>query len=174
MGAGGTRFRVSLQHKIHQLESAVDQFVALRPFLFVSLRDALGVTQLTFISPDGSEMARSSLDVAEHQCLFDVAAGLKPESSISVQGVVQCRPEGMANVEMQTGEIELQVQHLQVLNEAAPIPLKIGAEEALPSEESRLKHRHIDLVRDATWDVYARLYTSYDLASTATLLSVAA
>ena len=119
--------------------------LACRPFLFISLRDSHGVTQLTFATEDEESNAISS---SEQQRLFDLAGALKLESSISVRGIVARRPEGMSNSAMGTGEVEVAVQDLVVLNEALTVPLKIGTEDVLPNEETRLRHRHIDLRRE--------------------------
>ena len=53
----------------------------------------------------------------------------------------------MVNTNMSTGEVEVDVGELRVLNQALPTPLKISEQEALPSEEARLRHRAIDLRR---------------------------
>lgn len=99
--------------------------------VFVTLRDRYGLTQLVF-HPDRSPE------------LTQQAQQLHPEWVISVSGVVGLRPEGMANPDMPTGDIEVEVNELNVLNESKVPPILVDSFEEI-SDELRLKHRFLDL-----------------------------
>lgn len=94
---------------------------------FVDLRDREGVTQVVF--HDEADF--------EH---------LRNEYVLQVEGVVSERPEGNANPNLVTGEIEVEVKKTKVLNTAAPLPFQID-EHVEVGEEARLKYRYLDLRR---------------------------
>ena len=71
---------------------------------------------------------------------------LRSEDVILVRGEVARRPEGTVNPKLETGEIEVRVRHLEILNQSAPPPFQPGSKE-LPGEDLRLKYRYIDLRR---------------------------
>jgi aspartyl-tRNA synthetase len=96
---------------------------------FIDLRDASGFVQVVI------------RDEA-------VAAGLRNEFCLRVVGEVSLRPEGNANPNLPTGEIELVAAEVDVLNEAAPLPFQID-EHVEVGEEVRLKYRYLDLRRPA-------------------------
>ncbi len=101
--------------------------------IFVDLRDREGITQVVFNpvhNPDVHEKAHS----------------IRNEFVIAVAGHVENRPEGMANPNLVTGEIEILVDELKILNRAATPPFMIE-DETDASENIRLKNRHIDLRR---------------------------
>ena len=102
--------------------------------LFIDLRDRYGVTQVVF-KPD-------LLD----QKTMNEAAHLRAEYVIGVEGEVNQRPEGMANKDLPTGEIEVIVKKMTVLNESKTPPFEIE-EETNANEELRLKYRYLDLRR---------------------------
>ncbi len=102
--------------------------------LFIDLRDRYGVTQVVF-KPD-------LLD----QKVMNEAAHLRAEYVISVEGVVNERPLGMANKDMPTGDIEVIVKKMTVLNESKTPPFEIEVE-TNANEELRLKYRYLDLRR---------------------------
>ncbi len=101
---------------------------------FIVLRDRYGITQTT-IGPDSSE--------AVHQ----LGAELKSEYVVKVVGEVMQRPDGQTNPKMATGEIEVRVDQLEILNESDVPPFTPGQVEELPNEDIRLKYRYIDLRR---------------------------
>ncbi len=80
---------------------------------------------------------------------MDAVRALGPEDVIRVRGIVQPRPEEARRPEMATGEIEIQVIELELLNRARTptIPVYRAPEEELPSEKLRLRHRVLDLRR---------------------------
>ncbi|MDT7764918.1 MAG: aspartyl-tRNA synthetase, partial [Mycobacterium sp.] len=98
--------------------------------IFIDLRDASGVSQVVFREDD--VLAR--------------AHRLRAEFCIAVDGVVETRPEGNANPEIPTGEIEVNATSLTVLGECAPLPFQLDEP---AGEEARLKYRYLDLRRDA-------------------------
>jgi aspartyl-tRNA synthetase len=98
--------------------------------IFIDLRDASGVSQVVF--RDGDVLAQ--------------AHRLRAEFCIAVDGVVEIRPEGNANPEIPTGEIEVNATSLTVLGECAPLPFQLDEP---AGEEARLKYRYLDLRRDA-------------------------
>ena len=101
--------------------------------IFVDLRDREGLTQVVFnpkISPEVHEKAHV----------------IRNEYVLAVRGRVRPRPEGMANPALVTGQIEVMISELKILNAAATPPFLI--EDTVDvSEMVRLKHRHIDLRR---------------------------
>lgn len=97
--------------------------------IFIDLRDASGVSQVVFRAADVLEQAHR----------------LRAEFCVAVEGVVEIRPEGNANPEIATGEIELNATSLTVLGECAPLPFQLDEP---AGEEVRLKYRYLDLRRD--------------------------
>ncbi|TIC85499.1 aspartate--tRNA ligase [Nocardioides sp. GY 10127] len=80
----------------------------------------------------------------------EVAHALRSEYCIKVTGEVSLRPDGNANPNLPTGEIEVITTDLEVLNAAAPLPFQIdeaGHSAGEVGEESRLRHRYLDLRR---------------------------
>jgi aspartyl-tRNA synthetase len=104
--------------------------------LFIDLRDRYGVTQVVFNPPD------TAPDVIE------TSKSLRAEYVARVTGVVAARPEGMANVKLATGKIEVRVTALELLNKSLTPPVSPNANaQDLPAEELRLKYRYLDLRR---------------------------
>jgi aspartyl-tRNA synthetase len=97
--------------------------------IFIDLRDASGVSQVVF--REGDVLAQ--------------AHRLRAEFCIAVDGVVEIRPEGNANPEIATGDIEVNTTSLTVLGESAPLPFQLDEP---AGEEARLKYRYLDLRRD--------------------------
>jgi aspartyl-tRNA synthetase len=100
---------------------------------FVDLRDRDGVVQIV-ANPDISPDAHKAADA------------IRPEWVIQARGNVRKRPEGMANVSLPTGEVEVEVIELRVLNPAKTPPFIIN-EEVEVEEMLRLKYRYLDLRR---------------------------
>ncbi len=98
---------------------------------FLNLRDRYGLTQVV-IDDDASEE------------LKNLAASLKQEFCIAVEGAVRCRPDSMINKEMPTGEIEVKALKIEVLSKSDVLPFQID-EKTNASEELRLKYRYLDL-----------------------------
>ena len=102
--------------------------------IFVDLRDRDGVTQISFDPEHSGGEA------------FHAAETIRSEWPIKVTGVVRERPEGMENAKLATGEIEVLVDHIQVLNRSKTPPFQIedGIE---TSEDTRLRYRYLDIRR---------------------------
>ena len=97
--------------------------------IFIDLRDASGVSQVVFREAD----------------VLTRAHRLRAEFCIAIDGVVEIRPEGNANPDIATGEIEVNATSLTVLGESAPLPFQLDEP---AGEEARLKYRYLDLRRD--------------------------
>jgi aspartyl-tRNA synthetase len=78
-----------------------------------------------------------------------VAAGLRSEFCIRVEGRVRRRPPGNENPNLPTGEVEVIAEAVEVLNESAPPPFQIddAVSVAVVAEETRLRYRYLDLRR---------------------------
>ena len=98
---------------------------------FIDLRDRSGLVQVVF-NPDSSPEAHQD------------AVPLRIEWVIQVKGVVRTRPAGMENPNLPTGEIEVDVHELKVLNAAKTPPFPINKEEEV-DEQTRLRYRYMDL-----------------------------
>jgi aspartyl-tRNA synthetase len=81
------------------------------------------------------------------QCVIDGSVDVRSEWVVRVTGVVRTRPEGTANPELATGEVELGECEVEVLNTAEPPPFSV-AERVDTDETVRLRHRYVDLRRD--------------------------
>lgn len=100
---------------------------------FVNVRDRYGKIQTVFYSTMGADQ-------------FDLVKTLRNEDVVQITGEVVPRPEGLVNPKMPTGEIEIKVDELTILNRSEVVPFIPGAPE-VPSEELRLKYRFLDLRR---------------------------
>jgi len=101
--------------------------------VFIDLRDRAGVVQLVF-SQDRDETT------------YLAAKEVRPEFVLAVRGVVKPRGERDVNPHMATGAVEVEALELEVLAEAETPPFPIE-DDALVSEEMRLKYRYLDLRR---------------------------
>jgi aspartyl-tRNA synthetase len=92
------------------------------------------------------------LDVRDHtgiiQCVVDGAADLRSEFVVRVRGTVRTRPEGTANPNLPTGEVEVGDCTVEILSQAEPPPFPI-ADRVDADENLRLRHRYVDLRRPA-------------------------
>lgn len=102
--------------------------------VFLDLRDRYGITQVV-VAPESGEQ------------LVELAKTLRSEDVILAGGKVAHRPEGTTNPKLDTGEIELRVSRLEVLNKSVTPPFTPGQQE-MPGEDLRLKHRYLDLRRE--------------------------
>jgi aspartyl-tRNA synthetase len=101
--------------------------------IFVDLRDREGLTQCVF-NPATSAEAHAR------------AQGVRNEFVVAVRGTVQRRPPGTENPKLPTGEVEVQVQELKILNEAKPLPFPLEEEHEV-DEAVRFRYRYLDLRR---------------------------
>jgi aspartyl-tRNA synthetase len=100
--------------------------------VFLDIRDRYGLTQAV---------------VAEGHPALDTAKRLRAEFVIGVRGTVRPRAADAVNPRMATGEIELAVEEIRVLNDAAVPPFQIADEAAPASDDLRLRYRYLDLRR---------------------------
>ncbi|MET0295022.1 MAG: OB-fold nucleic acid binding domain-containing protein, partial [Phenylobacterium sp.] len=100
--------------------------------MFIDLRDHYGLTQLV-LAPETPG--------------FAVAERARAESVIKIDGQVVKRTPETINAGLPTGEVEVRVRAIEVLSEAAELPLPVFGEPEYP-EEIRLKNRHLDLRRE--------------------------
>jgi len=101
--------------------------------IFIDLRDKEGITQVV-LNPEISNDAHM------------LGENIRSEYVIAVKGKVDNRPEGTVNEKLKTGEIEVIVNELKILNNSLPLPFLI--EDAVNiGEDIRLKYRYLDLRR---------------------------
>ena len=105
--------------------------------IFIDIRDREGRTQTVF---DPSDLTKE---------LFDQAASLRSECVVSITGKVRQRPAGTNNAKIPTGEVEVGVTALEVLNMAEVLPFPVDDPEVANkvNEELRLQYRYLDLRR---------------------------
>ncbi len=102
--------------------------------IFADLRDRYGLTQ--FVSdPNVSTQCHATADT------------LRPEFVVQISGTVRKRPEGMNNSKILSGEIEILVKNIKILNKAKTPPFEIDQDKEV-NEELRLKYRYLDLRRE--------------------------
>ncbi len=99
--------------------------------IFVDLRDRAGLLQVVF--------------QPELAAVFALAARLRNEFVIQVEGRVRARPEGTVNPNLASGAVELVAAELTLLNRAEPLPFQL---DETVGEEVRLKYRYLDLRRE--------------------------
>lgn len=101
--------------------------------IFIDLRDREGLVQIV-ISPDQA-------------AAFTKAESVRSEFVIQVSGIVRKRPEGTVNPNLKTGEIEVAVSELQILNRADALPFPVDDDYHEVGEEMRLRYRYLDIRR---------------------------
>ncbi len=100
---------------------------------FIDLRDRFGIVQIVG-NPDNNPGAHP-------------LANARSEWVLQVTGLVRHRPEGAENPNLPTGEIEVDVQSVEVLNPAKPLPFVVNKDEDV-DENVRLRYRYLDLRRE--------------------------
>ncbi|QJU08641.1 aspartate--tRNA ligase [Candidatus Saccharibacteria bacterium oral taxon 488] len=101
--------------------------------IFIDLRDHTGLVQLV-INPEQAEA-------------FRLAESLRDEFVIRASGVVTERGEGLKNPHIASGNVEIVVKNLEILNRAETLPIQPFAEENQAGEDLRFKYRYLDLRR---------------------------
>ena len=103
--------------------------------LFIAVRDRDGLTQLV-------------IDPTKQPVIAELAQELRDEFVIKAGGQVNLRPVEMINSEMLTGEIEVVIDNLEIINRSLPLPFNLAEDKAgLASENLRLQYRFLDLRR---------------------------
>ncbi|MGS2663482.1 aspartate--tRNA ligase [Corynebacterium glucuronolyticum] len=122
--------------------------------IFIDLRDRSGLAQVVFRESEVAEQAHH----------------LRSEFCIKVTGVVEARPEGSSNPNLPSGDIEVNVSELEILNESAALPFQIDdpSSSGEVGEETRLKYRYLDLRREHQADAL-RLRSKANRAARAVL-----
>jgi aspartyl-tRNA synthetase len=115
--------------------------------IFIDLRDREGIVQVVF-NPDAGENVHGE------------AHKIRNEFVLAVKGKVHKRPQGMDNQALKTGEIEVIVSELEIMNESKTPPFSFDEEDI--SENVRLKYRYLDLRRPA---IQQNLFLRSHLAS---------
>ena len=110
--------------------------------IFIDLRDFSGLVQLV-ITPDSKES-------------FKLAETLRDEFVIEATGVVREREEDLKNPNIETGDIEVVVKDLKLLNRSEPLPVNTKDEGTESGEELRLKYRYLDLRRPSMQKILKR------------------
>ena len=100
--------------------------------IFIDLRDHTGIVQLT-VTPDTADT-------------FKIAEGLRDEYVIEAMGEVKERDADLKNPNIATGDIEIVVSDIRILNKSEPLPFPLDDSQNV-NEEHRLKHRYLDLRR---------------------------
>lgn len=101
--------------------------------IFFDLRDKHGITQIVF-------------DPKKNKTAHEMAHDIRNEYCMKVTGTVAPRPEGTVNPKLKTGEVEIEVDQVEVLSEALTPPFEIRDGIDI-SEDVRLKYRYLDLRR---------------------------
>ena len=114
--------------------------------VFVDVRDHKGLAQLVFHP--------------EQQETFELAGDLRDEFVISATGIVAEREEGLKNPKIESGDIEIIVSELVILNRSETLPIQPFAE-AQAGEELRLKYRYLDLRRPKMQKMLAKRAEMY-------------
>jgi len=96
--------------------------------IFIDIRDRFGKTQV----------------VLNQDSLVEKGKTLSNEDVISISGTVIARSKDLINDTLETGEIEISVEELEVLNVSSPLPMSVHDREA-STEEHRLKYRYLEL-----------------------------
>ena len=113
---------------------------------FIDLRDRSGVSQVVFREADVLERAHR----------------LRAEFCVAVEGIVEVRPDGNANPDIPTGDIEVNATTLTVLGESAPLPFQLDEP---AGEEARLRHRYLDMRREGGSGAALRLRSRANAAA---------
>lgn len=110
--------------------------------IFIDLRDHTGIIQLV-ITPDVAEA-------------FRIAETLRDEFVISAEGTVRERAAELKNPNIATGDIEVVVENLELINKSEPVPVNTHDEGDASSEEMRLRYRYLDLRRPSMQNILKR------------------
>src|SRR3990167_3282338 len=102
--------------------------------IFLDLRDKTGMAQLVISEKNSPEA-------------YKLASKVRDEWVLQIEGTVKERPDNMKNPDLETGNFEISVIKLVVLNEAKTLPFPINTDGYNIGEELRLKYRYLDLRR---------------------------
>lgn len=103
--------------------------------IFIDIRDISGILQVVF-------------DISVNKKISDLVKRLSRESVISAEGEIKKRPKGTENKDIETGEIEMGGEDLEILSEAKDLPFPVDTSGYEINEEIRLRYRYLDLRRE--------------------------
>ena len=103
--------------------------------VFLDLRDRTGIAQIVISEKNNKDA-------------YVLAQDIREEWVLQIKGIVKERPDNMKNPELETGNFEIFVNELIVLNKSQTLPFPIDTDGYNISEELRLKYRYLDLRRD--------------------------
>jgi aspartyl-tRNA synthetase len=109
--------------------------------IFVDLRDREGVAQLV-VDPGAASDAHATAEL------------VRAEFVLAARGTVTRRPAGTENPRLATGDVEVRVTELRILNDSRPLPFQLDAEGAEVDETLRLKYRYLDMRRPAVQEAF--------------------
>ncbi len=101
--------------------------------IFIDLRDRYGLTQIVF-------------DPSHNKKAHAVAESLRREDVLQVEGHVRTRGEGLENLKLATGKIEVLVDTVEILNSSETPPIEVD-DNKIATDDVRLKYRYVDLRR---------------------------
>lgn len=101
--------------------------------IFVDLRDRKGIVQCVF--------------TPKKEKLYEKAENLRSEWVVKIKGEVSERPDGMKNDDIETGDYEISVNELEVINKAETPPIEVDDDGYEIGEDVRMKYRYLDLRR---------------------------
>ncbi len=104
--------------------------------IFIDLRDRWGITQIV-------------VDLESAPAAHAVADSARNEYVLQVHGLVRVRPEGTANPDLATGEIDIVAADIILLNPSRTPPFYINKDDGHVDEALRMRHRYLDLRREA-------------------------
>lgn len=136
-----TDFTSKNRGEVVTLQGWVSKIRNLGGLLFIDLRDRSGIIQL-MVRPDSAS--------------YEVATSLKNEYVIEVTGTICLREK--ENPNLKTGEIEVEVSSILILNTASPLPFDLNNTTAL--EDTRLKYRYLDIRRE---EIKEKLITRHQI-----------
>lgn len=108
--------------------------------VFIDLRDGTGVVQVVCYKPEMDADTMAAVDE------------VKPEYVLEIEGLVKARGAKQINKDMLTGEIEISIQKLIILNKSETPPFELDKDTGPINEELRLKYRYLDLRSDRMQD----------------------
>ena len=117
--------------------------------IFIDMRDRYGLTQVVFIPKEAPEA-------------YKLAVDLRSEFVIKVTGIVNRRPGNTVNPKLSTGEVEVLVKSLEILNPSLTPPFEIEDDLDI-TEELRLKYRYLDLRRKKVFKNFIMRHNLYKI-----------
>ncbi|MCY4466578.1 MAG: aspartate--tRNA ligase [Chloroflexi bacterium] len=103
--------------------------------IFIDLRDRWGITQVV-------------VDLEAAPAAHAIADSVRNEYVLRVHGTVRIRPEGTANPDLATGDIDIVADEIEILNRSHTPPFYINKDEGALDEALRMRHRYLDLRRE--------------------------